>query len=490
MDIALLIFGSLVMAAVASTRFARRFGVPALVLFVFVGMLAGSSGPGGIAFEDYALAYEVGTLALAVILFSGGMNTHLSTLKEALAPALVLSTVGVALKLVILAALATWLTPLSWVESLLLGAVLAPTDAAAVFGVLSGQGLSPRTGGLLEAESSTNDPISIYLTLALTAAATGGAVAPVDIVSGVALQLVLGGGIGLVGGLGLSALANALRLPTMGLYPVLALAGGLVVFSAANLVGGNGFLAIYLAGLFMRARPLSHGTETALAMDTLAWGAQVGMFVLLGLLAFPDRLLGNLGVGLALAAGMVFVARPLTVLVALLPLRLWRRWRYSARELTLVSWAGLKGAVPIILAIVPLLHGLPHGELIFDIVFVVVISGTLLQGSTTVPLARVLGLLEPDPPSPPVRLELRGEVPQAGALEQLYLDPGAPAVGRAIRDLELPDDVTISVVVRAGALIPARGDLVLQARDHLFLVSRDGEAPPVLRPAGVPRPAP
>lgn len=477
-DPLLLVLSVLVCLSVVGTRTAARWGVPALVIFVGLGMLAGSSGPGGIPFADYGLAYRVGTLALAVILFSGGLNTDASRMRRALAPALALSTVGVLTKMLTMAALARWLTPLDWSSALLLGAVLAPTDAAAVFSVLRRAGLPTRLRSLLEAESGTNDPMSIYLTLALATALTGGEVSIPHLLLGVAAQLGLGLCVGLAGGWGLAWTLRRLRLEGSGLYPVFALAGGVGLFALTNLLGGNGFLAIYVTGLLLRYRKVAYLHEIQTALDTLAWGAQIGMFLLLGLLSFPDRLMGALGPSTLLAAGMVLLARPLSVAVAVLPLWPFAQHRYSLRELTLVSWAGLKGAVPIILATVPLLKGVPAGEQIFDVVFVVVIVGALVQGTTTVPLARALGLTHPEPPSAPVTLDLGGDAPAGSAMTRVWLEPGAPAIGRSVRELGLDEAVVLAAVARGGEMLAPRGNLVLRQGDHVFVMTVDGAAIP------------
>lgn len=479
MDALLLVIGGLVCLAVLGTGAARRWGVPSLVLFVGLGMLVGTSGPGGVPFSDYQLAYDAGTVALAFILLAGGLHTELPALRRAIAPALALSTVGVLVKTLVAGGLALLITPLEPPAAFLLGAVLAPTDAAAVFSVLAGAGLPKRLKGLLETESGTNDPMAIYLTLALTTMLTGGAVSVPSLVGGVVVQLGLGLVVGIVGGLALARIVSAVRLDSAGLYPVLVVGGALATFGATNLLGGNGFLAVYVAGITLAHRRISHLLEVRTSVDTLAWAAQIGMFLMLGLLAFPERLASRLGSAALLAAGIVVVARPLSVLVSLGPLGRWRkRHRYSRKERLLLSWAGLKGAVPIILATVPLLHGVPQGELLFDYVFVVVIVSTVLQGTTTVPLARWLGLLAPPTPEPDVRLALAGHQPSGATLTEHWLAPGAPAVGRTLAELGLPDGVVVAAVVRGRRLHPARGALSLSAGDHMFLVLAEGAALP------------
>ena len=472
MDIALAIGSVLVLVAILSTRFASRFGMPALVLFVGIGMLAGSSGPGGIMFDNYELAYEAGWLALAVILFSGGLDTRYRLFRASLVPATLLSTVGVALTMFIIALFVWWLTPLPFTEGLLLGAVLAPTDAAAVFSVLKGRGLPARLRGLLEAESGTNDPVGIYLTVALSTLLTSGETNIWGFLGGIVLQLFLGGLLGYLFGRGLTWLINHARLDTPGLYPVMALAGGLLSYAATDLLGGNGFLAIYVVGLVLANRQLSHRKGILEFMDGAAWGAQISMFLLLGLLVFPDRLLSIIPIALLTTAVLIFVARPLTVWLTLQPLyALTSHYRFSWQEQTLLMWAGLKGALPIILATRPLLEGVPNGERIFNIVFVVVIVATTLQGLTVVPLARFLGLTYPEPPQAPLRLELGGDAPPGSAVHDVFLEANHRLVGRTLEGTLMPEGVVVAAIYRDNALVAPRGSTVFQAGDHIYFLS-------------------
>lgn len=486
MDLILLVGGLLTLSAILSTRFTQRFGVPALVLFVGIGMLAGSSGPGGIAFSNYDLSYAAGLLALATILFSGGLDTDREIFRASLVPAGLLATLGVVIKMVLIALAASLITPLDFPTALLLGAVLAPTDAAAVFSVLKGQGLPVRLRGILETESGTNDPVSIYLTLALAAWVTGSQMNAFTLVGGIFVQLALGGLIGVAAGYGLAWLVNRVKVDSSGLYPILVLAGGLSTYATANLLGGNGFLAIYLTGLVLGNRRISHRHNIRQFMDGAAWLAQIVMFLLLGLLVFPDQLLQHLPVALGVTMVLLLIARPLSVFLILEPLsRLSGRFRLSFKEQALISWAGLKGAVPIILAIVPLLNNVPNGELLFNIVFVVVILGTTLQGLSIIPLARRLDLLEPRAPEPPVSVELGGAAPPGSAVWDVFLTEQTPVVGRRLRELELPDDVVIAAIYRGDQLVTPRGAVRFEAGDHVFLITRDETqgVPPAFVPA-------
>ncbi len=477
MSLYVLIGSALAIAAIISTRFAQRFGVPALVLFVAIGMLAGSSGPGGIVFDDYALSLNVGLLALAVILLSGGLDMDVRVFQASLLPAGLLATVGVVLKMGVIGGLAWLLTPLDLTSGLLLGAVLAPTDAAAVFSVLKGSGLPARLRGVLETESGTNDPISIYLTLLLTTIVTTGEAAFGPMIGGVVLQLALGAALGYGFGRALVVLINRVRIDSFGLYPMLALAGGLLAYAATDLLGGNGFLAIYVVGIVLGNRPLTHRQNIRHFMDAMAWGAQIVMFLLLGLLVFPDQLVPHLPTALLLTAGLILLARPLSVALTLAPLGLFgTRYRFNVREQALLSWAGLKGAVPIILAIIPLLNAVPNSLFIFNVTFVCVVIGAALQGLSIVPLAHRLGLTEDEPPEPPLRIELAGAAPPGSAVLDVFLDESAPAVGQRLADLDLPRRVVVAAIYRDGTLIAPRGQVVFRAGDHVYLISEDADA--------------
>ena len=458
--------------AVASSGAARRIGVPALIAFVGVGLLAGSEGPGGIRFDDGEMSAVVGSIALAVILFNGGMDTPLRDFRAALVPALVLSTAGVAVTAVVVGLTAAWLTPLSPLEGLLLGAIVSSTDAAAVFGVLRGRGLPTRLRQVLEAESGTNDPMAVFLTVALTAVVTSGRFSAGDLALGFAWQMTCGAIAGVLVGRVAAAAINRLRLEAVGLYPVFALAAGVLAFSITNLLGGNGFLGVYLAGLVLGNVRLAHQQGISRFLDGMGWLAQILMFVLLGLLAFPSRLIAQAPTGLLVAAVLVLVARPAAVWGTLTPLgRLFPAYRLGRAERHLLSWAGLRGAVPIVLSITPLIAGAENGPLIFDTVFFAVVVSTLAQGWSVGPLAARLGLTRPEPPAPPVVIEITGVTPVDGEVLDFAVTPGSWLTGRTLSELELPDDVVIAAVYRAGRLVAARGTTRLAAGDHVYVIA-------------------
>ncbi|HZJ10236.1 MAG TPA: potassium/proton antiporter [Trueperaceae bacterium] len=491
MDLTVVVICSLALAAIVSTRFSNRFGVPALVLFVALGMFAGSSGPLGIEFDNYGLAYNIGLMSLAMILYSGGLETKMRLFRVAVAPAGMLATIGTAITMTIVGLFAWWLTPLDLITSMLLGAVISSTDAAAVFTSLKGRGLPARLRGVVEAESGSNDPVAILFTLAFASAATSGQLRTGPMVVGIIVQLALGAIVGVLLARLLAWLINKVRLESFGLYPILALAGGLFIYAVTNIVGGNGFLAVYFAGLVLANSRLAHRYSIASFMEAVAWGSQILMFIMLGLLVFPDRLVEILPVALAITAVVMLLARPIAVMGTLGILRLlsFGRYTFDPRERVLLSWAGLKGAVPIILAIVPLTLGVTGAEYIFNVIFVVVIVGTVIQGFTLGPLAQRLGIAVAEPPPSTLRLELGGEAPIGSSVTDVYLAAESRAVGSRIVDLKLPEDVVIAAVLRSGELVTPRGSTVFEAGDHVYLISSNSDAgtPTAFQPRPSPR---
>ncbi len=360
--------------------------------------------------------------------------------------------------------------------------------------MLKGCGLPNRLQGVLETESGTNDPISIYLTLLLAAIITTGEANLSALVGGVVLQLGAGAALGYAMGRGLVVVINRVEVDSVGLYPVLALAGGLLTYAFTELVGGNGFLAIYMVGIVLGNRPLVHRHNIQSFMDGMAWGAQILMFVLLGLLVAPAELVPHIPTALLLTVGLILVARPLSVMLTIAPLGLLHKlFRFSWREQGLLSWAGLKGAVPIILALVPLLNDVPGSTFIFNVTFVCVVVGTAVQGLSIAPLARWLGLTGAPEPEEPLRIELIGAAPPGSHLvaenaillpiararltrADLRLLSDAPAVGQRLADLDIPAHMVVAAVVRNGTLIAPRGALRFQPDDHVYVIMEDAEA--------------
>ncbi len=468
-----LLFGALLLlAALMLGAWTSRWGIPSLLVFLLVGMLAGEDGPGGIAFDDHRLSFAVGNLALAVILLDGGLRTRVDSFRVAFTPALVLATVGVALTALAVAAGALWLFDLDWRLALLLGAIVGSTDAAAVFALLKASGvrLSVRIAATLEVESGVNDPMAVFLTLTLIGIATA-ATAPTA--GTLSLSFVQQFGVGLVAGvlLGfpLSALVQRARLGD-GLTALLICAGGVAIFAATNRLGGSGFLAVYLVGLICGNRRRHASDGTLRAMDGLAWLAQAGMFLLLGLLATPARVLEIALPAFALALLLMFVARPLAVTLCLAPMD------FSRREIAFVSWVGLRGAVPIVLAIFPLLYGVEQARLLFDVAFVIVLASLVLQGTTIALAARALRIALPARAEPVARMAIEaadGSVPQEAL--QFALPAGHAWVGAGATQLELPPRTRLLGVVRAGQVQAPASVLALIAGDGLLFAAPEAD---------------
>jgi cell volume regulation protein A len=461
--------GLLLAASVLAARVGSgRAGVPAALLFLFLGMAAGSVP--GVHFDDHQLAFRAGTVALVLILLDGGLSTPLASIRRVIAPAAVLATAGVAAT-ALLAALGARAVGLAWPEAALFGAVVSSTDAAAVFSVLRGARiqLRRRVAHVLELESGVNDPMAIMLTLGFTAAiaehhAPGWQLAP-EIV----LQLAVGLGVGWgMGRAGRYALGRA-RLAAGGLYPVLTLGIAFLSFGAATLLWGSGFLAVYVTAVTLGNGPLPYRTGLVRVHDAMAWCSQVAMFLLLGLLASPTRLWAIALPGTALALFLVFVARPVAVVASLVP------FRFAPREVAFISWVGLRGAVPIILATYPVLAGIEGGRRIFDLVFFVVVVSTLLQGAPIRWLARRLDLVVPGPPAPRAVLEIVSRDPLAGAVLSFYVEPASAVAGSAIADLPFPEGATVMLIVRGHELVPPRGPTALEPGDHVYVFAKPDE---------------
>jgi cell volume regulation protein A len=459
--------GLLLGVSVAFSRASQRTGVPIALLFLIVGMLAGSEGVGGIYFDDYHFAFRVGVLALALILFDGGLNTPLSAVRRAAAPAGILATAGVAGTAVLVAG-GAHLLGLGWPAALLLGAVVSSTDAASVFAVLRGSGLQlkRRVGVTLEVESGINDPVAVILTTTLTQNLLfPGAVSGWRILLEIVLQLLLGAAVGLGVGFGGRYLLSRLPLSTGGLYPVMTMALGLVSFGLAPLVHGSGFLSVYLAGLLLGNGPLPFRAGLLRVHDALAWLSQVGMFLILGLLVFPSRLLGVAGAGLALALIMAVLVRPVVVALCLLP------FRYPAREVLYIGWVGLRGAVPIVLATFPVLAGAPGGGRLFDLVFFIVVINALIPGATVAWVTKKLGLQSRRPPAAQAVLAIESRLQLQGELMSFYIDEALVVTGVPLRDLPFPDGAAVTLIVRGQQLIPPKGSTVLQPGDHVQVIA-------------------
>lgn len=472
-DQLILLAAVLILFGVISSKLSARLGLPLLVLFLIVGMLAGEEGIGGIVFDNAETAHALGTLALALILFDGGLKTPVSAIRKVWKPASALATVGVLGTALITGLAAAYILKLPLLEGLLIGAIVGSTDAAAVFSLLRNAGvyLSKRLQATLEIESASNDPMAIFLTIGLLEILVNDMKPGTGLLMLLASQMGVGAVVGLVVG-GLSVqLINRIRLTASGLYPVMVTACGLLAFGIAANLNGSGFLAIFIAGVVIGNSRFVYQRGTFMFNDGLAWLSQITMFVVLGLLVNPTMLLTVWVEGLAIAAVLVLVARPLIVWPILAV------FGFNRREITLVSWVGLRGSVPIILAIFPLIFGLPNAGLIFNVVFFVVLISATIQGSTLPLVARKLGLTEAPPIIPAATLTITSLDDVDADIVEYTLTDNARAAQRRLSQLALPEGTVVAMITRNKAVITPRGSTLLHGGDHLFLVLKPQTRP-------------
>jgi NhaP-type Na+/H+ and K+/H+ antiporter len=458
----LLIGAAVVIAAIVATRIAHGLGLPSLLVFLGLGLVLGEAGI-GVRFDNAGLAQTLGLSALVLILAEGGLTTNWAHARDAAPAALMLATIGVVATGVIVAEVSHWLLQLGWREAALLGAVLAPTDAAAVFSVLRKLPLPPRLSGMLEGESGLNDPPSV-LAVTLLSAMGVHAPSPEAVVGVVIYQLAVGTAIGLLVGKVAAFGLRRVALPASGLYPIAVLAFIVASYGAASLAHASGLLAVYVSALVLGNVRLPHGPATRGFAEGIAWLAQIGLFVMLGLLASPARLPGQILPALVAGLALVLVARPAAVFLSTLPLRV--PWRHQA----FLAWAGLRGAVPIVLATIPMNARVPGATRLFDLVFVIVGVFTLLQGPTLPFAARRLRVIAS---AEPIEIDV-----EAAPLEALHADllqtripPGSRLHGVEIFELRLPSEANVALIVRDGRGFVPGPTTVLQTGDRLLIVA-------------------
>jgi cell volume regulation protein A len=466
-SIGILLGALLVLAGIMSSLVAMRFGAPLLLVFLLLGMLAGEAGPGGLHFDDVRTTYVVGSIALALILFDGGLRTRFATIRSVLAPAATLATAGVLLTAVLTAPVAKYLLGMNWIEALLVGAVVASTDAAAVFFLLHARGLRlrPRVAATLEVESGSNDPFAVLLTILLVEFLAIGEQSWRHVAAVLAQQAVLGTIIGILGGRAIVAVLNRLGL-AQGLHAPFVTISALVIFGLASALHASGFLAVYLAGLVVGNRPTRAHNTVVVFLDAVTWLAQIVMFVLLGLLVWPMRLVDSIWPALAVAATLMFVARPAAVFLCLAP------FRFPSREKAFISWVGLRGAVGIFLASIPLLVGLPNAHLYFDIAFVVVLTSLLIQGWTIAFAARRLHirLSRADPLPRRVDLDLPGQLEQE--IVGYPVSANSPYLKRGL----LPSWARPTLVVRDEKILSPPEAQPVRPGDYVYLLAPQEKA--------------
>jgi cell volume regulation protein A len=461
-SIAILLGSLLVLAGILSSVLAMRFGAPLLLIFLLIGVLAGEAGPGGIHFEDVGLAYTVGSLALALILFDGGLRTRFAVFRGVLAPASALATIGVLITAVLVTPVAKYVLSLSWAESLLVGSVIASTDAAAVFFLINSRGLRLRSkvSATLEVESGANDPFAIFMTIVLVGVLLAGGKSGPELLLSLVQEGVLGAAFGFVGGRVLAFGLNRLRL-AQGLFAPFVAVGSIVIFAFANSMHTSGYLAVYLAGLVVGNQKVRAHNSVVVFMDAITWLAQIAMFVLLGLLAWPARLPYSALGAVAIALTLILIARPVAVFLCLWP------FQFDWREKVLISWIGLRGAVSIFLASIPMLVGLSNAFVYFDVAFVIVLVSLLVQGWTVAPVAKWLGLALRRGEPAPTRLEL--DLP--GQLDQELVGYTVTANSPYLKRGLLPSWAKPTLVVRDERILTALEAKETREGDYVYLMA-------------------
>lgn len=463
----LLVGSLLLLVSIIAGKTSYKFGVPTLLLFLAIGMLAGSDGIGGIHFNDPKIAQFIGIVSLNFILFSGGLDTNWTAVKPILREGLVLSTVGVLLTAVSLGAFVWVVTDFTIYESMLLGSIVSSTDAAAVFSILRSKSLALKTNlrPTLELESGSNDPMAYVLTISFLTLVVNQDQSLVSIIPIFFQQMVLGGIAGFAFGKLSKIIINRIKLDFEGLYPVLVIALMFITFSATDFVGGNGFLAIYICAVYLGNQDLIHKKTILRMFDGLAWLMQIVLFLTLGLLVFPSQIIPYLGIGMLISLFLIIVARPVSVFLSLMFFKMKLRRRFY------ISWVGLRGAVPIVFATYPLLAGVEKANMIFNIVFFISVTSVLIQGTTLSIVAKWLHVALPEKVKKITEMDkFILELPKS-SLREFEILPDFHAVNKRIVDLNFPKSAFIVMIKRNGAYIRPSGSTELEANDILMVLA-------------------
>src|SRR5690554_5409234 len=463
----LLVGSILLFVSIVVGKTSYKFGVPTLILFLAIGMLAGSDGIGGIRFDNPQIAQFIGIVSLNFILFSGGLDTNWTSVKPILKEGLVLSTLGVLLTALSLGTFVWYVTDFTIYESMLLGSIVSSTDAAAVFSILRSKNLALKTNlrPTLELESGSNDPMAYVLTIAFLTLVINQDQSIASIIPLFFQQMILGGIAGFAFGKLSKFIINKIKLDFEGLYPVLVIALMFITFSATDFVGGNGFLAIYICAVYLGNQDLIHKKTILKMYDGLAWLMQIVLFLTLGLLVFPSQVMPVMGVGLLISMFLIFVARPVAVFISLIPFKM------KMRRRLFISWVGLKGAVPIVFATYPLIAGIDKADMMFNIVFFISVTSVLLQGTSLSLVAKWLKVDLPDKVKPITEIDkLILDLPKS-SMQEFEILPDFYAVNKRIVDLNFPSSAFIIMIKRDRNYIRPGGSTVIKAKDTLMVLA-------------------
>lgn len=457
-----LLLGLLLLVGVITAKFSTRLGVPSLILFIIVGMVLNTY----FFFDNAPITQFIGTLALIIILFEGGLQTKWGNVRKVYKPALSLATIGVVATTVSIGVAAKYILDVSWLEGMLFGAIVGSTDAAAVFSVLGNKNIKPKISSTLEAESGSNDPMAIFLTVAFLQLIQFPGLNPASLILSFFWQMGMGLILGLVLGYASVWIINRINLDSSGLYPVLSISLAIFTYAFTSILDASGLLAVYIMAIVVGNKELTYRHSIVRFNEGFAWMMQIVMFILLGLLVFPQHLPGIAWQGIALAVLLIVVARPLGVYLSLALAK-----NFTVKEKFFISWAGLKGAVPIVLATYPMVAGIENNEVIFNVVFFVVLLSALIQGTTISPLANYLKLAGEEKPPIAHSIELVSIGKTNNEMLEILINEGAYITNRAIKDINLPQKTLISAVIRNNELITPMGDTLIKAGDTLYVLA-------------------